>query len=344
MNEIIKTPHESWIDCEPVPFHEPNSTRWKLERRNGVGASEISVILGFNKYQSAYELWLEKTGRMPLQNDDPSPQATWGHRMEPFLRDDTAESTGREIAQIVGMQSTKYPWLRCSPDGVFTDDGAIFEAKTTGVFQASEWSRGQVADHAELQVQTVMAVTGAPYAIVAVVIDRGELRLRRVERDDDELIPLIIEASREFWQHVIDDTEPPLDGSDSTRDALVASFPDHSADDVVDVDGAALAFVHEYQQGAELEKAGKAQKAAASNKLRHLIGSSSRIVNDEGKPLAQIKRGQLSAAKFAKENPELAEKLTITTTKLDTDRLALDHPELFTKYQTTSIYIPKGAA
>ena len=37
--------------------------QWHLRRRLGIGGSEIGTILGLNKYQTPFDLWLIKTGR-----------------------------------------------------------------------------------------------------------------------------------------------------------------------------------------------------------------------------------------------------------------------------------------
>ena len=36
---------------------------WHRRRFNGIGGSEMASVLGISKYQSAYDLWLVKTGR-----------------------------------------------------------------------------------------------------------------------------------------------------------------------------------------------------------------------------------------------------------------------------------------
>ena len=36
---------------------------WLLDRRKGIGGSDVSAILGLNKWKSAYQIWLEKTGK-----------------------------------------------------------------------------------------------------------------------------------------------------------------------------------------------------------------------------------------------------------------------------------------
>lgn len=330
-------------NCRFIPEHEPNTAEWLLERRNGIGASDTPTILGFNKYSSAYDLWEEKCAKRSIDTSDPSPQATWGHRMEKYIRCDVAEELDRVVQEVGGVASEEFPWLRYSPDGVFADDGALLEIKTTSPYLAHEWADGQVADRAEIQVQAGMAVTGAPYAIVAVVIDRGPLQLRRVERDDDVLIPLIIEKTREFWQLVQDDTPPELDGSASITAALIERFPDHYDPPAVDTDGVAEQLAAEYREADELEKAAKSRKNAASNKLRELIGPASGIESPDGRMIARFKAGRVNEAKLREDYPQIYDEYQISVTKLDTTRMKAEEPDAYTACQHQSIHLPKGA-
>ena len=39
---------------------------WLLDRRKGIGGSDVAAIMGLNKWKSAYQIWLEKTGQVGL--------------------------------------------------------------------------------------------------------------------------------------------------------------------------------------------------------------------------------------------------------------------------------------
>ncbi len=47
------------IELKTFPSHE----EWLVNRRNGIGGSEISAVIGENPYMSNVELWELKTGR-----------------------------------------------------------------------------------------------------------------------------------------------------------------------------------------------------------------------------------------------------------------------------------------
>ena len=40
---------------------------WLRYRKQGIGGSDVSCLLGINKWKSEIELWLDKTGQLPEQ-------------------------------------------------------------------------------------------------------------------------------------------------------------------------------------------------------------------------------------------------------------------------------------
>ena len=59
-------------------------------RSQGIGGSDAGTLLGLNPHKTAVELWLEKTGRMPIDNTD-NPAQEWGRRLEAVVAHATAE-------------------------------------------------------------------------------------------------------------------------------------------------------------------------------------------------------------------------------------------------------------
>jgi hypothetical protein len=99
----------------------------------------------------------------------------------------------------------------------------ILECKTAGEYGARLWREG-VPDYVQCQVQHQLAMTGKRAADVAVLICGHELRIHRIERDE-ALITSLIELERRFWEYVVNDTPPPVDGSESSGLALQALYP-----------------------------------------------------------------------------------------------------------------------
>ena len=57
---------------------------WLAQRKKGIGGSDVSSIMGLNKYKSALELYLDKTGQLP-EDDEENIAAELGLELEDFL-------------------------------------------------------------------------------------------------------------------------------------------------------------------------------------------------------------------------------------------------------------------
>ena len=80
----------------------PNRAAWLAARRHGIGASEVSAILGLNPYRSCFEVWASKMDTAPAQGGiaeeaAASEAATWGVLLEPVVRTEVARRIGRRI-------------------------------------------------------------------------------------------------------------------------------------------------------------------------------------------------------------------------------------------------------
>jgi predicted phage-related endonuclease len=45
-------------------------TEWLMDRKKGIGGSDVATILGLNKWKAPYQLWLEKTGQIEIEESD----------------------------------------------------------------------------------------------------------------------------------------------------------------------------------------------------------------------------------------------------------------------------------
>jgi putative phage-type endonuclease len=205
---------------------------WLRYRRQGIGSSDAAAAVGISPYVSPLELWLVKTGRdeglpKPDPNDDTSPMF-WGTALEPFVAEHYARRTGNRVRRNNAVLQHRDPdkaWMLANIDReiVGHPEVQILECKTAGEFGARLWRDG-VPEYVQCQVQHQLAVTGKRAADVAVLICGHELRIHRIERDE-ALIASLIELERRFWEQVVSDTPPPVDGSESSGLALQALYP-----------------------------------------------------------------------------------------------------------------------
>lgn len=343
-------PYELHARLLPTPADE---TAWLIQRREGVGASECAAILGMGRWtgQTAYGVWLDKTGQVPLSTAM-TEQMELGHILEPVIRDTAARRLGLDVAIVGGLASRDRDWLRCSLDAVVItpDDGPIpMEVKNTSQYLAQDWADDQVPDAAELQVQHQLAVTGAPYGYVAGMIGGSKIVVRRVDRDP-ELIAHIIAETAAFWRHVMDRTPPPIVARDSVGDIIAAAGrPDDDGPLVLDPEEAAAArqWVQAYQHAVADEKTAKSKKDEARNNLAAIAAGYAEVcevAGDVQHTLFKLQRGNFAAKRFVDAEPDLAALFMKKVEIVDTAALRSEDPELFRRFQSVSVRIPKGSA
>ena len=194
---------------------------WLNWRTSGIGGSDVSIIFGLNKFRSVYQLWLEKTGQV-IPVEEENDYTHFGTILEPIVKAEFTRRTGLKIrSRNAILQSEEYPFMLADLDGVIYENGemCIFEAKTASTYKKEIWEEGVPVEY-QLQIQHYMAVTGAKKTYIAALVGGNQFFYYEVFRDE-ELINIIIQVEKEFWQeNVKQGIEPAPDGSEATTKYL----------------------------------------------------------------------------------------------------------------------------
>lgn len=188
--------------------HSPHNTRadWLAQRRTGIGGSDAAAVLGLSKWRTPLSVWLDKTGQS--DGSDETPAMRWGTLLEPVIRQEYAERTGRTVTVPGLIRHARHDHMIANVDGV-SGDGRIVEIKTTRT--ADGWGEpgsDEVPEDYLIQVQHYMAVLALPVADIAVLVGGSDFRIYTVAADA-ELQDMIVSTEREFWQMVRDRVAPP---------------------------------------------------------------------------------------------------------------------------------------
>lgn len=316
---------------KPIPAKSPlrlvstkgmDRKEWLSIRKRGIGSSDAAAAVGLNPYQSMLELWLIKTGRdagLPkIDPDDESSPMYWGTLLEPIVAEHYTKRTGhrvRRINAVLQHPDLDKAWMLANIDRevVGVSDVQILECKTAGEFGSRLWKNG-VPEYVLCQVQHQLAVTGKQAADVCVLICGQEIRIHRIERDED-LIANLIKLERQFWHYVETDTPPPADGSDSAAKALQCLYP-HDRGNTLDFSGdESLSFVFTELLAA---KATREQFEEREEVLKQQI---------------QEHMGEATWAKFTQGT--VSWKRSKDSNALDVKTLLKDQPDLLTVYPLT---------
>ncbi len=200
---------------------------WLKYRRTGIGASEIAIPLGVNRWGSEIRLYAEKIGEIE-PDDKESERMEWGRRLEPVIITAFAERTGLQITPCgLLIRSKEHPWAGATLDAVLkpqpNEPDIPVEVKNSSSYNAEEWSEGP-PDHYMAQIQHQMLVTGAPFAYIVCLLGGNKMVWAKVDRDETWINRIIYHGER-FWKLVVDRTPPAPDGSEDSRKALARLYP-----------------------------------------------------------------------------------------------------------------------
>ena len=273
-------------DCDAfhvIRFNQRTATErheaWLTQRDHGVGGSDLSTILGLNKYATPYTLWLEKTGREQHMDISGKWAVVKGNALETALRArfrslhpewECYDGTDKSLV------SNTHPCMHASLDGILYDKArghGVLEIKTANAHRgATDWhdtdGNLMIPDYYMAQVTHYLSVTGWTWGVVYADIGEAEPVEIMFERDEDD-ITAAITAAESFWGYVERDEPPALTVPD-VDDMQTREQPDgfEQADDQEFDRLASL-----WQSLDDTEKTAKKQKTHVAEQLKTMVGA-----------------------------------------------------------------------
>lgn len=298
---------------------------WLMLRREGVGSSDASGILGLSPWSSPWQIWLDKTGQIPPDTEQ-TEAMYFGSLLEETIVTAVADRTGWQIERPrTTYQSSDHSFMLASPDAIATmPDGtrALLEIKNTSGYKLEEWANGEQQDdgtwtggeapaHYIIQVQHQHAVMGTTVGYIGALLGGNRLYIIRVDRDDD-LIATLVERERAFWRDNVEANEaPPVDASPTTTDLLSQIFSESDPYATADLEADVAAALVEYQRAGADEAAAKERKTHAGNIIRNALG--------------EAETAMFNGVNVATWKPQVTE-------RFDQKAFKEDQPEMYAKY------------
>ena len=300
---------------------------WLKSRRLGIGGSDVASILGLSKYKSPYQLWLDKTGRADVEDEQSEP-AYWGNALEDIVAKEFQKRAGIKVQRVnKTLVHPQYDFARANIDravinpeisgnvrlknGALTTDH-ILECKTANQYMAKLWGNDteSVPDYYLVQCQWYMGITQTKKCSLAVLIGGQQFRMYEIDYDP-ELFDMLIEECSNFWHnHVLADVPPEPTTFDDVTHRWSKHDPDTSIDDI-DL----TALIEEYKGLSADMKEAKAQQDDLKTQICSLIQEKETVLNGD-KRLATFK---------AQER-----------TTIDSKALKAEYPELWKQFAKTS--------
>lgn len=199
------------------------------ERKEYIGGSDAPAVCGLSPFKTPLEVYLEKRGEIEPADLSQNKAVHFGKLLEDIVAQEYARVTGRKVVEVKETSyHPKYPWMAANIDRDIIGVPGELEIKTGNAFNKEGWGEektDQVPNHYNVQCQHYMAVRGASWYDLAVLLGGNDFRTYRIPRDD-ELIEMIINKEGKFWERVKAGTPPPMDyGNSKVAGLLKRMYP-----------------------------------------------------------------------------------------------------------------------
>ena len=183
---------------------EQNSNQWLLWRRQGIGSSDVAIILGISPWKTILELYEEKTSTLPPVEIS-SHIMEKGKRLEPKARA-LFELKMEKSFEPKTLQMESHQYMRSSLDGWSEDRTEIVEFKLIGKYKPG------IPQYYLCQMQHQLLVSGSkrcwyqPYD--GDKHDKVTLHPHIEVLPNNELQTAILISCCNFWEMVTKRTPP----------------------------------------------------------------------------------------------------------------------------------------
>lgn len=202
-----------------IPTSSMSHDDWLAYRRTGLGASDISTLMGLNPYKSSIELFYEKIGIKSVYNME-NIAMFMGKEQEAFVADLWQYWAGSEESMIANyragkivrkcqrvnyyVRNPKFPALYVSLDRKINkhegkEEGSL-EIKTISGYESEKWVSGIPPAHI-IQLQTQLMVCEFDYGELATLTDGRRFQVYPFEKLKS-IFKTIAESVADFWLRV----------------------------------------------------------------------------------------------------------------------------------------------
>lgn len=272
-----------------------------VDRRQFIGGSDISAVLGISPWQTPYQLYCEKTSDEPLEVDAKQ-QAIFdrGKRLEPFIVEWARQDLDLHIVRTnARYQDAELPFLSCEIDFEHEYSSVIenADAKSVHPSKSKEWGlpgTDEIPDHYTAQFLFGQMVTGRDSTLCMAMFGMDKLEAYRVRRND-EVIAWMREQALRFWEMVEKRTPPEVTTLEDAKLRWRRENP-----------GVQVEATREIEEIAERLKlmrqaicGDEAKAALLELDLKKYIGDAEELVDGRGRKIASWKIQQRKAYSVA---------------------------------------------
>lgn len=287
---------------------------WLEWRKKGIGGSDAGAILGLNPYSSAFQVYCDKKGLVNTEVDNEAVRQ--GRALEEYVAQRFCEEKGLKVKRCNYLvQNPEHPYMIADVDRLLFRENAGLECKTASPMTKVDYAAGEIPPQYYAQCVHYMAVTGAQYWYIAILVISRSFHLFRIDRDESE-ISALIDRERDFWHgNVLAGVTPEADGSDQAGKVIQRLYRGDPAEPP------AILY------GSE----GNIERIRA-------LDTEIRALTKEQDALKQAIQMQMREATVGTAEGYTVKYAPQTRTTVDGKALKADYPDLYEKYSKTNSF------
>lgn len=278
------------------------------ERKNYLGSSDIAAILGVSPYANAYDIFLQKTGRVPIDNK--GNQATHaGTFLEVGVLDWAENQLGKlkryndeKLKDNIEISVPGFPIVD-HPDSIVIETNRPVEGKTAGLFGPLTENYGEgideLPDRVIIQCHVHMLATDSDLCHVPCFIGGRGFVMYEVKRDMI-ILNAIMDASIDFWDNYVEKDSPPPNVIPSGEFVKrIKREPEKS----VDID---KVLVDNWKNAKEMLKRAESIKNESQNELLAALGNAEAGIYPGGMvTFYEQSQKRTDSTRLKKEKPDI---------------------------------------
>lgn len=280
-----------------------NREKFLLDRKKGIGGSDVAAILGISPWRTALDVYNDKLS--PVIEDEPNEDMKRGIRAERYILEEYVETTGESVkTNLDTLVDKKYPFMRANIDAKVMDENVLVEAKSTKA-PISSWSNG-IPEYYKAQVAYYAMLADSERVDIPVLFSGWTYACFTYWRDY-EFEAKIKQSVIDFWEDHIVKGIPP---EPQSLEELKVAYPIIDDELVKKADGHIRHIVSEFKEVSDQVKKLEEEKESLKKTILIYMGNA----------------GLLDAG-FCK----LALK-DRTINRLDTNALKVNNPDIYQNY------------
>ena len=296
-----------------------NHEEWLELRSKYIGGSDAAAVVGMNAFSSPYSLWAEKTGKMAGFSGNLATDV--GTFLEEFIAQRFATVSGKKVRNCnQSFFNSKYPYAIANIDREVVGEDSGLECKSTSALSASRFKDSDLPANYYCQCVHYLAVTEKKRWYVAVLIGNSDFKIYLLTRyandtcpewceamfhiTDEEIEALMTEEAN-FWDNVVQDTPPEVDGFKATTDTISTIYAESDDGSSVDLMAYKKDLADYIEIGQQIKRL-EALQTEKANRIKAFMGDSAGGICDGFKvSWKSADRKTFDAKRFASENPHI---------------------------------------